>query len=95
MMILSAEDLDKIPKGNEQLVINEILKMKVPNFKSKFKISLSSQEIYNKIFKITNIPKCKYCGNACIFKSLSKGYKDYCDSNTCKKKYFIEQNNKG
>ena len=95
MMILSVDDLDNVPDGEEQSVINEILKMKVPNFKSKFKISLSSQEIYNKIFKITNIPKCKYCGNVCTFKSLSKGYKDHCDSNTCKKKYFLEQNNKG
>ena len=51
MMILSADDLDNVPDGEEQSVINEILKMKVPNFKSEFKISLSSQEIYNKIFK--------------------------------------------
>ena len=39
MMILSADDLDNVPDGEEQSVINEILKMKVPNFKSKFKIS--------------------------------------------------------
>ncbi len=62
MMILSADDLDNVPDGEEQSVINEILKMKVPNFKSKFKISLSSQEIYNKIFKCikqNEIDRCK------------------------------------
>ena len=107
MMILSAiskicEELklgsynpNNYSEEDKNKIINYATNIRVSNFLKKYRLSFSPKEFYNKIFGITEIEKCKYCGNELKFLSLSKGYGLNCGSKECIRKSFLEGNSIG
>lgn len=64
---------------------NEILSKELREFQQ-FECESIQQELYNFINNISKIPECPSCKSILPFKTLSSGYKKYCN-NSCQMKY--------
>lgn len=92
---LGSYDSNNYSEEDKRNIINYATNIKVPNFLKKFCLSFSSKEFYNKIFGISEIAKCEYCGKELKFLSISKGYALNCGSKVCIRKTFLKENSIG
>ena len=92
---LGSYDPNNYSEEDKNKIIDYATNIRVSNFLKKFCLQFSPKELYNKIFGITEIEKCKYCGNELKFLSLSKGYGINCGSKECIRKSFLEGNSIG
>ena len=95
MMKLFVDKLkNNIPLSDKEKedLVKYAITIKVGNFISKYKLNLSSMQLYMKIHGIKEVPKCKFCNKNCKYISLTKGFLRQCGDNDCKHKLFIENN---
>lgn len=69
---LGSYDPNNYSEEDKTNIINYATNIRVPNFLKKFRLEFSPKEFYNKIFGISEIAKCEYCGKELKFLSISK-----------------------
>ena len=67
------------------------------NFLRKYRLKMTPEELYIRVYGILEPPKCKFCSKPCQFISFQRGFKEHCNSEQCKPKIlensFVVKNN--
>lgn len=91
---------ENLKLSNEEIMVlvNYISSIRMYNFLRKYRLDITPEVLYLRVYGISKPPKCKFCDKPCEFISFQRGFRTHCNTKQCKSKIiknsFVVKNEK-